>query len=105
MPFPRPRPFLRDVLFRALRFFYLLWGGMLLSTLAFYGRLRLPSPFWHWPGLCRALMGPWGRALALGFGLVMGLAAAEVTIGLALVVALYRKKDTIQVDQINLLKG
>ena len=37
--------------------------------------------------------------------LVMGLAAAEVAIGLALVVALYRKKDTIQVDQINLLKG
>ena len=43
-----------------------------------------------------------GQAFAL---LVMGLAAAEVTIGLALVVALYRKKDTIQVDQINLLKG
>ena len=43
-----------------------------------------------------------GQAFAL---LVMGLAAAEVVIGLALVVALYRKKDTIQVDQINLLKG
>ena len=43
-----------------------------------------------------------GQAFAL---LVMGLAAAEVTIGLALVVALYRKKDTVQVDQINLLKG
>ena len=43
-----------------------------------------------------------GQAFAL---LVMGLAAAEVTIGLALVVALYRKKDTIQVDQMNLLKG
>ena len=43
-----------------------------------------------------------GQAFAL---LVMGLAAAEVSIGLALVVALYRKKDTIQVDQINLLKG
>jgi len=43
-----------------------------------------------------------GQAFAL---LVMGLAAAEVAIGLALVVALYRKKDTIQVDQINLLKG
>ena len=25
--------------------------------------------------MCRALMGPWGRALMLGFGLVMGLAA------------------------------
>jgi NADH-quinone oxidoreductase subunit K len=43
-----------------------------------------------------------GQAFAL---LVMGLAAAEVSIGLALVVALYRKKDTILVDQINLLKG
>jgi NADH-quinone oxidoreductase subunit K len=43
-----------------------------------------------------------GQAFAL---LVMGLAAAEVSIGLALVVALYRKKDTVQVDQVNLLKG
>ena len=43
-----------------------------------------------------------GQAFAL---LVMGLAAAEVAIGLALVVALYRKKDTVQVDDINLLKG
>jgi len=43
-----------------------------------------------------------GQAFAL---LVMGLAAAEVAIGLALVVALYRKKDTVQVDGINLLKG
>jgi len=43
-----------------------------------------------------------GQAFAL---MVMGLAAAEVAIGLALVVALYRKKDTIQVDDINLLKG
>lgn len=75
MPVSRPRPFAWDVLFRALRFFYLLWGGMLLSTLAFYGRLKLPTPFWHWPELCRSLMGPWGRALAMGFGLVMCLAA------------------------------
>ena len=45
MPFPRPRPFAWDILFRALRFFYLLWGGMLLSTLAFYGRLKLPPLF------------------------------------------------------------
>jgi len=43
-----------------------------------------------------------GHAIAL---LVMGLAAAEVAIGLALVIALYRKRDTIQVDEINLLKG
>jgi hypothetical protein len=75
MPAFRPRPFVWGILFRALRFFYLLWGGMLLATLAFYGRLRLPGFFWHWPDLCRALMGPWGRAFALGLGLVMGLAA------------------------------
>lgn len=43
-----------------------------------------------------------GQAFAL---MIMGLAAAEVAIGLALVVALYRKKDTVQVDGINLLKG
>lgn len=75
MPARRPRPFAWDVLLRALRFFYLLWGGMLLSTLAFYGRLKLPSLFWHWPDFCRAAVGPWGRALALGLGLVMCLAA------------------------------
>ncbi len=75
MPAHRPRPFSRDIFFRALRFFYLLWGGMLLSTLAIYGRLRLPSLFWEWPEVCRGLMGPWGRALALGLGLVMCLAA------------------------------
>ena len=75
MPFSRPRPFAWDVLFRALRFFYLLWGGMLLSTLAFYGRLKLPPALWRWPDLCRALTGSWGRALALGLGLVMCLAA------------------------------
>ncbi len=43
-----------------------------------------------------------GQAFAL---FVMGFAAAEVAVGLALVVALYRRKDTIQADEINLLKG
>jgi len=43
-----------------------------------------------------------GQAFAL---LVMGLAAAEVAVGLALVVALYRRKSTIQVDEIDLLRG
>lgn len=43
-----------------------------------------------------------GQAFAL---MVMGFAAAEVAVGLAIVVALYRKKDTVQVDDINLLKG
>jgi hypothetical protein len=75
MPNPRPRPFGWDLILRAVRFFYLLWGGMLLSTLAFYGRLRLPSAFWVWPAFCKLAMGPWGRAVALGLGLVMCLAA------------------------------
>lgn len=43
-----------------------------------------------------------GQAFAL---LVMGFAAAEVAVGLALVVALYRRRDTVSVDQIDLLKG
>lgn len=43
-----------------------------------------------------------GQAIAL---LVMGFAAAEVAVGLALVVALYRRKDSVQVDDINLLNG
>ena len=43
-----------------------------------------------------------GQAFAL---FVMGFAAAEVAVGLALVVALYRKKATVQADDINLLKG
>jgi len=71
----RPRPFAWDVLVRAGRFFYLLWGGMLLSTLAFYGRLKPPALLWQWPELCRLAVGPWGRALALALGLVMCLAA------------------------------
>ena len=75
MPLFPPRSFAWDVLVRALRFFYLLWGGMLLSTLAFYGRLRVPAALWQWPDLCRVLVGPWGRSLALGLGLAMCLAA------------------------------
>jgi NADH-quinone oxidoreductase subunit K len=43
-----------------------------------------------------------GQAFAL---FVMGFAAAEVAVGLALVVALYRKLTTVQADDINLLKG
>ena len=43
-----------------------------------------------------------GQAYAL---FVMGFAAAEVAVGLALVVALYRRKRTVQADDINLLKG
>ena len=37
--------------------------------------------------------------------LVMAVAAAEVAVGLAIVVALSRHKETTDVDEINLLKG
>ena len=37
--------------------------------------------------------------------LVMAVAAAEVAVGLAIVVALYRHKDTTDVDTVNLLKN
>lgn len=43
-----------------------------------------------------------GQIFAL---LIMGLTAAEVTIGLALVIALYKVKNNIQIDKLNLLKG
>jgi NADH-quinone oxidoreductase subunit K len=43
-----------------------------------------------------------GQAFAL---LVMGFAAAEVAVGLALVVALYRKRDSVNADDMDLLKG
>lgn len=72
---PRPRTFGWDITLRSLRFLYLLWGGMLLSTLAIYGRLRIPSGLWQWPWLAKGLMGPVGRGFALGLGLVMLIAA------------------------------
>jgi len=37
--------------------------------------------------------------------LVMAVAAAEVAVGLAIVVALYRHKDTTDVDEMDLLRG
>lgn len=42
-----------------------------------------------------------GRVFVL---LVMAVAAAEVAVGLAIVVALYRHKETADVDEMNLLK-
>ena len=72
---PRPRSFGWDLTLRSLRFFYLLWGGMLLSTLAIYGRLRLSPLLWQWPWLAKALLGGGGRGLALGLGVVMLIAA------------------------------
>ncbi len=72
---PRPRSFLLDTLIRGVRFFYLLWGGMLLTTLSLYDRLKLPTFFWTWPRAARFLTSSWGRGIALGLGLVMAIAA------------------------------
>ncbi len=36
--------------------------------------------------------------------LVMAVAAAEVAVGLAIIVAIYRKKETVNVDDINIMK-
>ncbi|MCS6859036.1 MAG: NADH-quinone oxidoreductase subunit NuoK [Abditibacteriales bacterium] len=36
---------------------------------------------------------------------VMAVAAAEVAIGLAIIVALFRQRETVDVDEVNLLKG
>jgi len=35
----------------------------------------------------------------------MTLAAAEVSVGLAIIVALYRNRQTINIDEINLMRG
>jgi hypothetical protein len=66
-------------LIRGLRFFYLLWGGMLLGTLALNNRIRLPELMWHWTWLGQFFFTPWGRGLLLGVAAAMSLAAlAEV---------------------------
>ena len=64
-----------DLLARSARFLYLLWGGMFLLSMSLYGRLRLPGILWRWPELVRFLLGPWGRGIALGLGLVMATSA------------------------------
>ncbi len=37
--------------------------------------------------------------------LVMTVAAAEVAVGLALIVAIYRKKETIHIDEMHMMQG
>lgn len=64
-----------DTLGRSLRFFYLLWGGMLLGTLAAFNRVRLPAFIWTWPKVARFFFKPLGRGLLLGIGLAMSIAA------------------------------
>ena len=43
-----------------------------------------------------------GQAFAV---FVITLAAAEVSVGLALVIAIYRNRDTIMVDDVDMMKG
>lgn len=43
-----------------------------------------------------------GQALAL---LVMAVAAGEAAVGLAIMISLFRNKGTLDIDEINLLKG
>jgi hypothetical protein len=76
-PIPERPPM--ATLIRGLRFFYLLWGAMLLGTLAVNNRIRLPEPLWHWTWLPRFLYSPVGRGLLLGIAAAMCLGAlAEV---------------------------
>jgi hypothetical protein len=64
---------------RGVRFFYLLWGGMLLGTLAVNNRVQLPDFVWHWSKVARFFFTSWGRGLLLGVAAAMSLAAlAEV---------------------------
>ena len=64
---------------RGVRFFYLLWGGMLLGTLAVNNRVQLPEFLWQWSRLARFFFTPWGRGLLLGVAAAMSLGAlAEV---------------------------
>jgi hypothetical protein len=66
-------------LIKGLRFFYLLWGGMLLGTLELNNRIRLPAVLWHWTWLAHFFFTPVGRGLVLGVAAAMTLAAlAEV---------------------------
>jgi len=65
-------------LIRGVRFFYLLWGGMLVGTLTINNRIRLPDPVWHWPWLAQLFYTVWGRGLLLGIAAAMSLAAAYI---------------------------
>ncbi len=63
------------VLIRTVRFAYLLWGGMLLSSLVLTHRLRVPDPLLVWPWVVRIAATPWFQGGVLGLGLVMAVAS------------------------------
>lgn len=53
-----------------------------------------------------ALANQWGNMTGQVFAfIVMAVAAVEVAVGLAIIMAIVRHKDTTNVDEINLLKG
>ncbi len=53
-----------------------------------------------------ALADRWGNLTGQVFAfVVMAVAAVEVAVGLAIIMAIVRHKDTTNVDEINLLKG
>jgi len=73
---PARRPsFWPSALFRALRFLYLLWGGLILFSVAAQESLRFPEFLWHFPWAIHALAHPLGRGLLVGLSLTLGLAA------------------------------
>ncbi len=48
----------------------------------------------------------WGAAEGQGFAfLIVALAAAEAAVGLAIVVAVFRSRKTVAVDQLNLMRN
>ncbi len=57
------------------RFFYLLWGGVLLGTLAINNHIQLPKFMGRWTWLLRFLFTPWGRGFLLGIAIAMSIAA------------------------------
>ena len=75
MPPRASRSFTWEILVRILRFFYLLWGGMLLASMAATNRVRLPGFLWTWPRVAKFFIRPWGRGLLLGIAVVMAIAA------------------------------
>jgi hypothetical protein len=48
---------------------------MLLGTLAFFDRVRLPDFVWNWPIAARFITGTWSRGVLLGLAFAMLLGA------------------------------
>jgi len=63
------------LLWRAGRFLYLLWGGMLLMRRMSMGSPSVPHWVWDWSGFAAWLVGPFGGGLLFGVGLAMAVAA------------------------------